>query len=198
MTVTMKPTHDAPRTACAHHHQRGFSLMEVLVAVMVLAIGLLGLAALQTQGIRFNQDAYTRSQATMLAFDIMDRMRANREALTDYEDYTFDEDDDQCVPTFDPEDDPDSGITSVIMDVICWSRAVDSRLPGATGSIAQMDPPNDDYWQVKMHWVDREPRQFAAGEARRLPASADECTKLSKREWVSGKCTVTQTWSFWP
>lgn len=45
----------------------GFSLVEVLVALLVLAIGLLGLAALQAQGLRFNHDAYVRTQATNLA-----------------------------------------------------------------------------------------------------------------------------------
>ena len=43
---------------------QGFSLMEVLVALLVLAIGLLGLAALQARGVKFNHDAYLRSQAT--------------------------------------------------------------------------------------------------------------------------------------
>ena len=55
----------------------GFSLTEVLVAMLVLAIGLLGLAALQIAGVRSNQTAYYRSIATQLAYDIADRMRAN-------------------------------------------------------------------------------------------------------------------------
>ena len=41
---------------------QGFSLMEVLVALLVLAIGLLGLAALQARGVKFNHDAYLRSR----------------------------------------------------------------------------------------------------------------------------------------
>lgn len=56
----------------------GFSLVEVLVALFVLSIGLLGLAALQTTGIRYNQQSYQRTQATLQAYDIIDRMRANR------------------------------------------------------------------------------------------------------------------------
>lgn len=56
---------------------RGFSLIEVLVAVFVLAIGLLGLAGLQAKSLQFNYSAYQRSQATILAYDIIDRMRAN-------------------------------------------------------------------------------------------------------------------------
>lgn len=55
----------------------GFTLIEVLISMIILAIGLLGLAALQTTGLRNNLSAYNRSQATQLAYDIADRMRAN-------------------------------------------------------------------------------------------------------------------------
>jgi type IV pilus assembly protein PilV len=61
--------------------QAGFTLIEVLIALLVLSIGLLGLAFLQGQGVKFNTDAYNRSQASLLAYDIMDRMRANRSAV---------------------------------------------------------------------------------------------------------------------
>lgn len=57
--------------------QNGFTLVEVLVALLVLAIGLLGLATLQTVGIKFNQESYLRSQAVLIAYDIIDRIRAN-------------------------------------------------------------------------------------------------------------------------
>jgi len=55
----------------------GFTLIEVLVAMLVLALGLLGLAGLQASALKNNQSAYYRSQATQLAYDIADRMRAN-------------------------------------------------------------------------------------------------------------------------
>ena len=61
-------------------HAKGFTLLEVMVALVVLSVGLLGLAALQTATVRFNQNAYLRSQATNFAYDLADRMRANREA----------------------------------------------------------------------------------------------------------------------
>ncbi len=57
--------------------EKGFTLIEVLVAVLVLAIGLLGLAALQTTAMKNNQSAFYRSQATQLAYDMADRMRVN-------------------------------------------------------------------------------------------------------------------------
>jgi type IV pilus assembly protein PilV len=55
----------------------GFTLIEVLISVVVLAIGLLGMAALQMNGLRNNQSAYFRAQATQLAYDMADRMRTN-------------------------------------------------------------------------------------------------------------------------
>ena len=56
----------------------GFSMIEVLVAVLVLAIGLLGVAAIQTTALKNNNSALQRSQATMLSYYMMDAMRANR------------------------------------------------------------------------------------------------------------------------
>jgi type IV pilus assembly protein PilV len=56
----------------------GFTLIEVLVSVVILGVGLLGLAALQTTNLSNNQSAYFRSMATQFAYDISDRMRGNR------------------------------------------------------------------------------------------------------------------------
>jgi type IV pilus assembly protein PilV len=58
----------------------GFTLIEVLIAMLVLAVGLLGLAALQATSLKNNQSAYNRSQATQLAYDMADRIRANNTA----------------------------------------------------------------------------------------------------------------------
>jgi len=59
------------------HKQSGFTLLEVLITLVILAIGLLGLAGLQAVGLQQNHSAYMRSQATQAAYSIMDRMRAN-------------------------------------------------------------------------------------------------------------------------
>jgi type IV pilus assembly protein PilV len=61
----------------------GFTMIEVLVAIFVLAIGLLGLAGLQASSLKNNTSAYTRSQAQLLAYDMLDRMRANQQGVTD-------------------------------------------------------------------------------------------------------------------
>ena len=60
-------------------NNRGFTLLEILVALLVLSIGLLGLAGLQTFSLRNNHSALLRSQAVVLAYDALDRMRSNRD-----------------------------------------------------------------------------------------------------------------------
>lgn len=59
-------------------HSGGFTLLEALIALIVLSIGLLGLAGLQATSLRNNQDAYFRSQATILAQSMMDELRSDR------------------------------------------------------------------------------------------------------------------------
>ena len=56
----------------------GFTLIEVLIAMIILAIGLLGLAGLQASSLRNNQNAYFRSVATQLSYNITDRIRSNQ------------------------------------------------------------------------------------------------------------------------
>lgn len=57
--------------------QRGISLIEVLMAVLIFSIGLIGLASLLVVSTRFNHAAYLRTQVTFLAGSMADRMRAN-------------------------------------------------------------------------------------------------------------------------
>ncbi len=58
----------------------GFTLLEVMIALLILSIGLLGLAALQANSLKINHGALLRTQATFLTYDMMDRLRANRTA----------------------------------------------------------------------------------------------------------------------
>jgi type IV pilus assembly protein PilV len=62
----------------------GFSLLEVLITLVIISIGLLGLAGLQAKALKNNHSAYHRSQSTLLAYDIVDRMRANTESMGNY------------------------------------------------------------------------------------------------------------------
>ncbi len=62
----------------------GFTLVEVLVAVLVLSIGLLGIASLQATSLRNNNDASMQTQASYMASDMADRMRANAASANTY------------------------------------------------------------------------------------------------------------------
>ncbi|MGH8397364.1 MAG: type IV pilus modification protein PilV [Gammaproteobacteria bacterium] len=55
----------------------GFSLLEVLIALVILSVGLLGIAGLMSTSLKSNDSAYMQSQATVLAYNMIDRMRAN-------------------------------------------------------------------------------------------------------------------------
>lgn len=129
--------------------QKGFTLLEVLIALLILSIGLLGLAALQTTGLRSNQMASMRTTATELAYDIADRMRANehgmgvtRDPLTKAITYTNVDDDyiiaydaTEAVPTVDCATDICAPQQLAVYDLNQWRTAV-RKLPGGASSIA--------------------------------------------------------------
>lgn len=162
----------------------GFSLIEVLVALLVLAIGLLGLAALQAQGLRFNHDAYVRTQATHLAYDIIDRMRANPTSAAAY---TAADPAAGCNPT----------TATVTMDLSCWYETLGLALPGGDGLISANGTAN--FFDVTVRWIDRTPRDFGGGVVR-APATAGECGAVAGRFWDAGNntCMVQQSWTVWP
>ena len=62
------------------HRQQGLSLIEVLIAALILAIGLLGIAAMQAVTLRNSQSAFDRTQAVVLSYSMFDAMRANAAA----------------------------------------------------------------------------------------------------------------------
>jgi len=64
-------------TVTLRRHARGLTLIEVLVTMVLLGIGLVGLAGLQMRGMQVNQGATFRSQAAFLAEDLADRMRVD-------------------------------------------------------------------------------------------------------------------------
>ncbi len=67
-----------------HSQERGVGLIEVLISILVIAIGLLGLAALQGKAQKAEMESYQRSQALILLQDMASRLRANRGERTSY------------------------------------------------------------------------------------------------------------------
>ncbi len=109
----------------------GFSLIEVLVALLVLAIGVLGIAALQFQSLKYGHDANTRAQISYLASDIADRMRINRANMSTYvSNYTVD------VASLGANACNNATGADKTNDLNCWHNQVDSILPhGSTANI---------------------------------------------------------------
>lgn len=111
--------------------QKGFTLIEIMVAVVVLAIGLLGLAGLQMTSLRFNSSAYLRSQATNLAYDMADRMRVNAVAARGggYDGVAVEPNRTCGVVT--------ATGTVAAQDIAAWRNALACVLPQGTGSITR-------------------------------------------------------------
>ena len=127
-------------------HQSGFSLLEVLIAIVITSIGLLGLAAMQATGLRNNHSAYHRSQATVLAYDIADRMRSNASSMISY---TLPAEVETpvagCTTT--------GGCTAAQLaqnDLVEWNADLAVAVPGGTGSIALAG----DIFTISVNWDD--------------------------------------------
>jgi type IV pilus assembly protein PilV len=74
------------KNVLSRSYQRGLSMIEVLVAVVIISLGLLGMAGLQASGMRTSQSAFYRAQAAQFTNDMAERMRAN---LGDARNYTL-------------------------------------------------------------------------------------------------------------
>jgi len=75
---------DTAKRARRTPHQSGFSLIEVMITIVIVAIGLLGFAGLQAYSLKSNRTAMYRSLATIWAYDILDRIRANQAGKAAY------------------------------------------------------------------------------------------------------------------
>jgi type IV pilus assembly protein PilV len=113
--------------------QQGSTLIEVLVSLVVLAGGLLGMSGLQTVSLKNNQSAYARTQATMFANDMAERMRANLAGLDagNYNNAAGA----ATAACFTP-----AGCTPQQMaqqDILDWSAAITAFLPGAASVVCR-------------------------------------------------------------
>ena len=115
----------------ATRRARGFTLLEVLIALLIFSLGLLGLAGLMVVSVKTNQSAYLRTQASFLAQSMADRMRANTAVINDYNgDYDIDSagesicTDTACAPA-----------QLVESDRLVWSQQLVDFLPNANANI---------------------------------------------------------------
>lgn len=124
--------------------QRGMTLIEVLVTLLLISVGLLGVAALQLTSLRSNQTAYVRSQASTLAGDILDRMRANQQGVLAGE-YTSDT--------------ALNGLgtagTTARLDLTAWQAAIDAALPGDPADKGGALQRNGNVVTVTIRWGER-------------------------------------------
>lgn len=142
--------------ACSTH--AGFTLFEVLIALLVLSLGLLGMAGMQTMSLRNNHSAFLRSQASVLANDILDRMRVNRDLANTYQiDFS------ESVPSS-----VNCAVTActpgqmAVYDLSQWKAALAAKLPAGDGRIV---PVSGNLYQVRVSWDD------SRGEDNRLEFS---------------------------
>lgn len=138
--------------------QRGVSLLEVMIAVLVLGVGVLGAATLQLNAIRYNASAGYSTQASLIASDVLDRMRANSGQLAQYAIAAVAE---ACVASPDAPTLATSNLATpdiVTRDLADFSESVTCQLPRGAGSIAV----SDNRATITLSWSEARTR---AGEA---------------------------------
>lgn len=130
----------------------GFSLIEVLISMLILAVGLLGIAVLQFKGLQYSTDAAIRSNITMLVYDLSDRMRLNRDSANSYLLSNYN------VPVTRPPGCTQASGSDSSNDLNCWQRlfwvsANASHVPPNT----QINVTNTgDIYNIRFSWTDRE------------------------------------------
>ena len=128
-------------------HVRGIGLIEVMVSVMVLSVGLLGIAAMQSMALRGGQGSLESTQAVMATNSILEAIRANRAAADSYNMAMT-----CAVPT--------AGGTAAANDKIAWITALKASIgSGAAdtttcGQIANCDDANATNCTITVRWDD--------------------------------------------
>ena len=135
-------------------YQRGLTLVEILVTVVVMSVGLLGIAALHLASLKNSVDSNTRSKAIWLVHDIQDRMRANRANANSYVIAMG------AVPV---------GTSVAALDLIAWKNelmSTNNGLPTGDGSIqATVLASGTTLYTFTIQWAERDnatPTQFAS------------------------------------
>ncbi len=140
---------------------KGFTIIEVLVAMVVLSIGVLGLGVLQLTAMQNTQGGYLRSQATILAYDIIDSMRADIPAVTngDYR-ITFGAATPAAVDCYGLAANCTTGQIAT-SDLNRWRTVLGNYLPSGSGQVDTADLGTTTQVTVTVSWVD--PYSAASG-----------------------------------
>ena len=124
--------------------QHGLSLIESMVALLVISIGLLGIAALQITAMNQNTSSLNHSQAVWIAYNMSDRIRSN---LPEYDNYNGV--DTETPPGGDCESNPCSPDAMLDADATEWADLM-QNLPGGRGMITR----NADGLLITVMWDD--------------------------------------------
>jgi len=146
----------------------GFTLIEVLIAMLIMAFGLLGLAGLQATGLSDNQSAYFRSQATQLAYDIADRIRVNLDdASNGAASIYITQDPTTALPQADCTTVTSTCTTADLAenDLSQWNLSVTNTLPMGAGTLAV----NGSVFSVTINWDDNRDGVVDANPANAIP-----------------------------
>ncbi|KRG69158.1 type IV pilus modification protein PilV [Pseudoxanthomonas dokdonensis] len=134
--------HKLNRSCHAPRAQRGASLLEVMIAVLIMGIGLLGIAAMQTTALRNNQSSMERSQAVIQAYSILEAMRANREeAVNGGYDMAL-----TCAPP--------AGASLVNKDQQRWISDMQDNLTLGAGACGAISCPANSACTITVQWDD--------------------------------------------
>lgn len=110
--------------------QSGFTLVEALVALVVLSVGMIGIASLYGQGLSAGRTALYRTVAVNLAAEMADRVRANRLGRGDYTGNGVNQ---PCGPGAGAKDCTPAELAQY--DVFLWRALVNSQLPNGVGTV---------------------------------------------------------------
>ena len=155
----------------------GFTLLEVMIAMVIFAVGMLGLAGIQSVSLQNEHASYSRSQAILLAYEMADKLKANPGGSINYvvdanttaiSGYSGDT---MCI-------DNSCTITDMVkFDLGLWKAAVSTLLPGGQASITNPTPLNH---TITVHWD--EDRTGATGTTCPVTGAVDlRCFQLSVR-----------------
>lgn len=137
------------------HRQAGLSLLEVLIATVVLSAGLLGLAGLQIAGMKTTHNSYQMQQATWIVYDLLERMRANKQAAEN-DAYAVDSSSvDYCAANATP---PTAMAAYDIYQIMCGSgngSGINTVLMGGRLQVSCPTGTCRDGLQINLQWDER-------------------------------------------